>query len=406
MYPDNFSAGAQAADRLRFGRRAGIVGIVCNALLCAGKLTVGILAGSVCIRADAVNNLSDAASSLMTLLSFHLAAKPADEEHPYGHDRIEYLSALAVAVLILVIGVELLKNSVEKILHPAPVEFSAVTAAVLLGSIALKLWLAAYNAGLGRKIGSQALTAAAADARNDAIATSAVLIACVFAELSDVMIDGYVGVAAAGFILFSGVQIAKETVDPLLGQAPDEELIDALAELMHSDELVLGIHDLLVHDYGPGRRFASAHAEIDARVDVLLAHEHIDELELRAGRELKLELVIHYDPIVTDDEELNVIHEKLRDYLSRKDERLTMHDLRMVRGMKQNRVLFDLAIPFELEDRKDELKDEICEMLRQGECACGAQIHFDGEMYCNPTAPRKKGKRPDSGRTGGGGKGE
>ena len=294
---------ADPAVREKYGNLAGIVGIVCNVLLFAGKLLAGTLCGSVSVTADAVNNLSDASSSLVTLLGFRLAARPADEKHPYGHARMEYLSGLAVAVMILVIGVELVKSSVQKILHPEAVEFSVLTAAVLTGSILLKLWMALFDRKLGRKISSAALTAAAADSRSDVIATGAVLLACVIGRLTGLMIDGWAGLLVALFILWSGVGVVKDTVDPLLGAKPDEALVRAIAYLMTSHVNILGFHDLMVHDYGPGRRFASVHAEIDHRIDPLVAHEILDEIERQAKRDLHVDLVIHYDPIVTDDPE-------------------------------------------------------------------------------------------------------
>lgn len=242
---------ADPAVREKYGNLAGIVGIICNVLLFAGKLLAGTLCGSVSVTADAVNNLSDASSSLVTLLGFRLAARPADEKHPYGHARMEYLSGLAVAVMILVIGVELVKSSVQKILHPEAVEFSVLTAAVLTGSILLKLWMALFDRKLGKKIGSAALTAAAADSRSDVISTGAVLLACVVGRLTGLMIDGWAGLLVALFILWSGVGVVKDTVDPLLGAKPDEALVRAIAYLMTSHVDILGFHDLMVHDYGP-----------------------------------------------------------------------------------------------------------------------------------------------------------
>ena len=237
---------ADPAVREKYGNLAGIVGIICNVLLFAGKLLAGTLCGSVSVTADAVNNLSDASSSLVTLLGFRLAARPADEKHPYGHARMEYLSGLAVAVMILVIGVELVKSSVQKILHPEAVEFSVLTAAVLTGSILLKLWMALFDRKLGRKIGSAALTAAAADSRSDVISTGAVLLACVVGKLTGLMIDGWAGLLVALFILWSGVGVVKDTVDPLLGAKPDEALVRAIAYLMTSHVNILGFHDLMV----------------------------------------------------------------------------------------------------------------------------------------------------------------
>ena len=267
------------AVRTAYGNLAGAVGIFCNVLLCAAKLAVGTLFGSISITADAVNNLSDASSSVITLVGFRLSAKPADDEHPYGHARIEYLAGLAVSVMILVIGVELARSSIGKILSPTAVEFSLVTVAVLLLSIGVKLWMAAFNKKVGRRIGSAALEATAMDSRNDVISTAAVLAASVVSGLTGLELDGWMGLGVALFILWSGVGILKETVDPLLGEAPSEELTDYIGKKVMSYDGVLGTHDLMVHDYGPGRRFASVHVEMAAENDVMQSHDIIDNIE-------------------------------------------------------------------------------------------------------------------------------
>ena len=289
--------------------------MVCNVLLCAGKLAAGFISGSVSVVADAVNNLSDASSSVVTLIGFRLAAKPADEKHPFGYHRIEYFSGLAVAVMIVVIGIELIKTSVEKIISPEPVEFSVLLAAVLIASMLVKAWMALFNSKLGKKINSPALTATVADSRNDVITTAAVLASCIVGKLTGLRIDGYMGVAVALFIIWSGIGIAKDTISPLLGEAPDEGLVHALAAHICRYDKILGIHDLIVHDYGPGRRFASVHVEIDHREDVLDAHELIDDIEREVKQTMNVDLVIHYDPVVTDDAELNEIKGKVTDAL-------------------------------------------------------------------------------------------
>lgn len=315
LFVKHASDTSDPAVRAGYGRLAGVTGIVCNLLLFALKLLAGTISGSVSITADAVNNLSDASGSIVTLVGFKLASRPADDEHPYGHARMEYLSGLAVAVLILVIGVELVKSSIGKILHPEAVEFSALIVVILVCSILVKLWMAVFNRKLGRRIGSAALTAAAADSRNDVISTGAVLLACIVGQLTGLKIDGYVGLLVALFILWSGVGIAKDTIDPLIGAKPDESLVHAIAYLMTSHPSILGIHDLMVHDYGPGRRFASVHAELDHRIDPLVAHEILDEIERQAKRDLHVDLVIHYDPIVTDDPEVTSVHTRVTQIL-------------------------------------------------------------------------------------------
>lgn len=356
--------------RSAYGKLAGVVGIVCNLLLCAGKLAVGVLSGSVAITADAVNNLSDASSSLVTLIGFKLAERPADDEHPYGHARIEYLTGLAVAALILVIGVELGKSSVEKIIHPESVAFSYVTVAVLIGSILVKLWMALFCHSLGKRIGSSTLTATAADSRNDVISTAAVLAGLLVGHFFKLQIDGYVGLLVAAFIVWSGFGIARETISPLLGEQADPELVRSISDLVLRHDKVLGVHDLMVHDYGPGQCFASVHAEMDSREDPLACHDIIDDIERDALRELKVHLVIHYDPIVTDDEELNRMRRLVSSEIGKISPELAMHDFRMVRGPGHTNLIFDLVIPFSMNDRKAELKRRIDE-----------RVQFEGKHY-------------------------
>ena len=360
-----------------YGKLAGIVGIVCNLLLCAGKLTVGVLSGSVAITADAVNNLSDASSSLVTLIGFKLAERPADDEHPYGHARIEYLTGLAVAALILVIGVEFGKSSIEKIIYPESIAFSWVTIAVLVGSILVKLWMALFCNTLGKRIGSATLTATAADSRNDVISTAAVLIGCLAGHFFDLQIDGYIGLLVALFIVWSGIGIAKETISPLLGEQADPELVRSISDLMLSHDKILGIHDLMVHDYGPGQCFASVHAEMDSREDPLICHDIIDDIERDALRDLHVHLVIHFDPIVTDDEELNRMRELVKKEIAEISPELALHDFRMVRGPGHTNLIFDLVIPFSMNDRKAELKRRIDERVQFEDRRYYTVITFD-----------------------------
>ena len=332
--------------RSRVGALAGAVGIVCNVLLFLGKVTAGLLSGSVAIAADGWNNLSDAAASIVTLLGFRFSRKPADAHHPYGHARAEYLSGLCVAVLILFIGVELAKSSVGKILAPEPVEFTAVTLAVLLGSIGMKLWMSLFVGKLGKLIGSKTLEATSADSRNDVIATSAVLVSCLVGYFFHIRIDGWAGLCVAAFILWSGYSIARETVSILLGESADRELVEKLQELVLSHEGILGIHDLLVHDYGPGRCFASAHVELSAEEDPLVCHEIIDHLECDALRELNVHLVIHHDPVAVNDSEWGRLRSLVEQTAKAVDERLSVHSFRLVRGRGMPRLVFDLAVPY------------------------------------------------------------
>ena len=351
--------------RASVGIFAGLVGIFCNVLLFGGKLAVGLLTASVSITADALNNLSDATSSIVTMLGFRLAERPADEDHPFGHARYEYLSGLAVAALILVIGVELAKSSLEKVLHPAPVEFGWVTAAVLVGSIAVKLWMALFNTGLGKTIHSAALTATAADSRNDCITTAAVLAAALIEHFTGFAADGWMGLLVSAFILYSGVGLAKETISPLLGENADPELREKIVDKIRACPKVLGFHDLMVHDYGPGQRFASIHVEMDRREDPMECHEIIDDLERECLKSHGVHLVIHYDPIVTDDPELDRMHIRVEQLLHTYDIRLGVHDFRMVPGKGHVNLIFDVVLPTDLRGQEDRISASLEQALNQ-----------------------------------------
>lgn len=345
--------------RTACGKLAGAVGIVCNLLLFVFKLLAGIFSGSVSVTADAINNLSDASSSLITLLGFKIAGMPADADHPYGHARMEYLSGLVVSAMILLIGAELVKSSFSKIIHPELVRFTGLTIAILSASVLVKLWLASFTKHLGQTIRSTALEATAADSRNDVISTLAVLAAGMVGQLLQWPIDGYVGLAVAVFILYSGISIARDTINPLLGAAPDPEFVKMISNTIHSYDKVLGIHDLIVHDYGPGRRFASAHIEMDSKEDPLVCHDIIDNIERDLAEHHNLQLVIHYDPVITDDQELNRMRSLVTAEVQSLDERLSLHDFRMVRGPEHTNLIFDLAVPFDLKNQTARLKQEI-----------------------------------------------
>ncbi len=327
------------------GKLSGLVGIFCNLLLFAGKLLVGTLAHSVSVTADAMNNLSDAAGSVTTLLGFRLSELPPDEEHPYGHARFEYLSGLAVAAMILLIGVELAKSSVEKILHPSPVDMSVLMGMVLIGSVAVKLWMFFFNRKLARFIDSTALMATAQDSRNDVLSTSAVLLAAIIEWRTGLHIDGFVGLGVAVLILIAGVSLAKDTISPLLGENASPELRQRIIDTVCQEPMVLSYHDLMVHDYGPGQRFATIHVEMDYREESLLCHERIDEIERRCQKETGVHLVVHFDPIVTDNPRLNALIGAIRVELSELDERISAHDFRMVEGRRHTNLIFDVAIP-------------------------------------------------------------
>ncbi len=363
------------------GKLAGTVGIVCNVLLFAIKFFAGIITGAVSVTADAFNNLTDASSSLVTLLGFKLAERPADPDHPYGHGRMEYISGLAVAAMILLIGVELVKTSVAKIVTPEAVDFTWLAVGILVVSILVKLWLAGFCRKLGKLIGSAALQATAADSRNDVISTLAVLAAGLLSRFFNWQIDGYVGMAVALFILYSGVGIAKETIDPILGKAPDTELVGKLREKLLSYDKVMGIHDLIIHDYGPGRQFASVHVEMDSREDPLVCHDLIDNIEKEMGERFHIHLVIHYDPIVTNDDENTAMYRLVKQEVKTIDERLSIHDFRMVRGPEHTNLIFDLVLPFDLKDKKRELKALIDEKVQFRGSKYYTVITFDDEAF-------------------------
>ena len=380
LFVKNWKNGEDPVVRAKTGRLSGITGIICNLLLCGFKLAVGLLSGSVSITADAMNNLSDAVSSVVTYLGFKLAEKPADEEHPYGHARYEYLSGLAVAALILVIGVELARNSVEKILHPQPVALTALVFAVLAASVLVKLWLCRFNGFLGRHIGSQTLLATAQDSRNDVITTTAVAAAGVVEMLTQWQIDGYAGLGVAAFIIYSGCNLAKQTISPLLGESASPQLRQKILRIVDDEPQVLGYHDLMVHDYGPGQRFASLHVEMDGREDPLLCHEIIDQLERKCMRKYQVRLVIHYDPVVTGDARLEELRGFVEKVLKEQDPGLNIHDFRMFQGQKHINLMFDVSLPPQWNDWKAHLRKTVEDALEaKAPGAYHAHITFDLE---------------------------
>ena len=359
LFVKNHENGDDPKVRAAVGRLSGITGVVCNVILCIAKLIVGTVSGSVSITADAMNNLSDSASAIVTLIGFKLAEKPADEDHPYGHARYEYLSGLAVAALILVIGVELAHTSFMKILHPEPVAVGLPLILVLAGSILMKLWMFLFNRRLGRCIDSGTLLATAADSRNDVISTGAVLLAALVEKFTGAKIDGFMGLAVALFILYSGVNMGKETISPLLGESASPQLRKLILETVEREPRVLGYHDLMVHDYGPGQRFASLHVEMDQREDPLLCHELIDDMERLCLEQHNVHLVIHYDPIVIGDPLQDALHETVKTVLGDYDERLTFHDFRMVKGKGHTNLIFDIALPQDLRGQEKAIKRAI-----------------------------------------------
>lgn len=352
--------------RTAYGNLACFVCIFCNVLLFAGKFLVGTIFGSMAITADAMNNLSDASSNVVSLVGFRLGAKPADDEHPYGHARYEYIAGLAVSVMILVIGVELLKESFLKVLHPTPVTFSTLTIAVLLASIAVKLWMSVFNRNIGNRIHSETLLATAADARNDVISTSAVLVATLVTHFSGIdRIDGVMGLGVAAFILWSGIGLVRDTISPILGAAPDPELIEYIEKKATSYPGVLGIHDLMIHDYGPGNQLVSFHIEMPADCDVMQSHDLIDSIEKDFQVHDHLLVTIHFDPVVTDDPHINELRDFLKEKLAELEPQANLHDLRIVPGPTHTNVIFDCAVPADLLAARDRRANKIPAELRK-----------------------------------------
>lgn len=353
-----------AGLRKAYGILCGAVGIFLNVLLFSGKLLAGTLAGSVAITADAFNNLSDAASSAITLLGFHLAGQKADAHHPFGHGRIEYLSGLGVAVLILLMGWELLQSSLTKILHPAPVTASPLVIAILCASVGVKLYMAFYNWRLGKRLDSAAMRATATDSLCDSIATSAVLAATLIGHFTGRMIDGWAGLLVAAFILWSGAKAAKETADPLLGTPPTREFVSRIRELVMAHPGIIGIHDLIVHDYGPGRVMISLHAEVPAGQDVLALHDEIDNVEKELREQLGCEAVIHMDPVVTDDGITEETRRRVADLVRCIDDDISIHDFRMVTGPTHTNVIFDAVVPYDFRLSDQRVAEKIRDAVR------------------------------------------
>ena len=338
------------AVRDKCGRVAGAVGIVTNFLLFLMKIIVGTVFHSVSVTADAVNNLTDSGSSVVTLIGFKMASKPADEKHPFGHARIEYLSGVIVSFIVIFLGLQLGMSSVEKILTPEENALTPVALVVLVISILAKLWQCLFYRKVGRMIKSESVEATSKDSRNDVIATSVVLLGAVITMLTGVNLDGYMGAAVALFIVFSGVQLTISTADPLLGQAPEGELVQTITEKMLSYPGIIGMHDLAVHNYGVGRCFASAHCEVDAKNDILVSHDLIDNIERDFSRDLGIHMVIHLDPVIVGDARTDALHCKVQSLVTALYPTVTIHDFRVIWGVTHSNIVFDAAVPFSVKD--------------------------------------------------------
>lgn len=351
--------------RASYGNLSGITGIILNLCLFIAKLTAGLLSASISVVADAFNNLSDAGSSLVTFLGFRLANRPADEEHPFGHGRYEYLTGLIISFLILLVGMELLKSSVDKIINPEAItEMSVVSLIILLASIAVKLWMYYFNKILSKKINSSALKATATDSLSDSVATSIVLVGLVFSQLTKLNIDGYLGVAVAVFIFIAGLKTLKESISPLLGTPPEKEFVDNIKRTVLDDDMIVGIHDLMVHDYGPGRCIISLHAEISDQEDLLKAHDKIDLIEKELEVKFNCLATIHMDPIASDDEYTLSLKGKIVSRLLLINKDFSVHDFRIVQGDTHTNVIFDLVVPYECKEKKDVIKRKVTEVIK------------------------------------------
>lgn len=365
------------AVRTRYATLSCVTGIICNILLFTAKFAIGMLSSSMAVTADAFNNLSDMGSSLVVLLGFKLASKPADNEHPFGHGRMEYMSGFIVAVLIILVGVELLKSSIKKIFTPEDI---AVSMAVIIGlvlSILLKLWLYFFNRKMGKAIDSKALKATATDSVNDCISTTAVLIAVCISAFTGVNIDAFVGVIVAGIILFAGFKTAKDTMNPLLGMPPSGEFVEELRDRLMQYEDFVGLHDLIVHNYGPGRIFASVHIEVPENIDIVKCHETIDRCEKEVGEAMNMLLVVHMDPIATDNDEVNSLKNELSDRIKAIDERLSLHDFRMVKGEMQTNLIFDVVLPRDTRLKTYQLSKQISDTARSIDPTYNCVITYD-----------------------------
>ena len=338
------------AVRDKCGRVAGAVGIVTNFLLFLMKIIVGTVFHSVSVTADAVNNLTDSGSSVVTLIGFKMASKPADEKHPFGHARIEYLSGVIVSFIVIFLGLQLGMSSIEKILTPEENALTPVALVVLVISILAKLWQCLFYRKVGRMIKSESVEATSKDSRNDVIATSVVLLGAVITMLTGVNLDGYMGAAVALFIVFSGVQLTISTADPLLGQAPEGELVQTITEKMLSYPGIIGMQDLAVHNYGVGRCFASAHCEVDAKNDILVSHDLIDNIERDFSRDLGIHMVIHLDPVIVGDARTDALHCKVQSLVTALYPTVTIHDFRVIWGVTHSNIVFDAAVPFAVKD--------------------------------------------------------
>lgn len=363
--------------REQYGVLSGGVGIFCNIFLCIIKFFAGIITSSISITADAFNNLSDAGSSIVTLVGFRLAGKPADSEHPYGHGRYEYISALVISAVIIIMGVELFKSSVDKIIHPEAIDFSVASIVILVISIGVKLWMNLFNKKLGKHLDASAMLATAADSLNDCVATGVVLVSLLIGRYAHINVDGFAGVLVALFVLWAGWSTAKDTIEPLLGQAPDHVFVENVQKQITSHEEIIGIHDMIVHDYGPGRVIVSLHAEIPCDMNVMAAHDIIDTAEQEVREKFGCDISIHMDPVVVNDERTDSLKVLVKGIAKGIDERLSIHDFRITDGPLRTNLIFDLVVPFGFKMTDSEVAELVKAKLKEENEKYYAVIHID-----------------------------
>lgn len=364
--------------RIRYGKFASIVGMASNIILFGGKITVGIFSGSIAIVSDSFNNLSDAATCAINLFGFHLSGKPADHDHPFGHGRIEYITGLIMSFLIVLIGFEFLRTSIDRIINPSALSFSPVMAGVLLGSILVKAWMFFFYRRVGKKIDSQTIIAASVDSYSDIAITLVTLVSLIISVYLKITIDGYVGVGVSIFVLYAGYNVAKDALSPLLGSEPDPLVVETLKELLTSDHNVLGVHDVIVHDYGPGRMIASAHVEVCSSGNFMEIHDAVDLLEKRIVSETHIPITLHMDPIDMDDESTKDVRNCVTKIVKELSDKLSIHDFRVVKGITHTNLIFDVAVPFEYSLSDDEIRNKIkSELSRKYPTVFYLVIQFD-----------------------------
>lgn len=377
IFIKNYDCTNDPEVREKYGLLAGIVGIVSNAALCIMKVLAGIFTNSIAIIADGINNLADASSSIITLIGFKLAALPEDEGHPYGHARIEYLTGLLISVIIIVLGLQLLKTSFSKVLHPEPMQFSYITLIILAAAIGVKIWQSKFYISAGKKINSVALAATGTDSRNDVISTSAVFISIIISQLTGLQLDGYMGCLVALFIMWSGIQLIRETSSPLLGEAPDPELVQAILKGAESYSGVIGTHDLMVHNYGPGRFFASIHIEVDADRDIMESHDMVDNIEKSLSESLNIKLTVHMDPVKLNDPLTEQLRGILEEAIAPLEGVYGIHDLRLIPGPTHTNIIFDMVLSSECKLKQSEIQSIINKQVKDMNKNYYIHITFD-----------------------------